>query len=306
MIRQAALLFTAVTLLFQSNACDVCGGANPSNSMGFMPGNTYHFIGMRSIYKRYCSQHISLVTGNSTFSTEYFLSTEITGKYQLSKRWQLVGVLPYSFAAQEQASGSTQQNGIGDASIFTFYTPHLRVDSVGNILAQLNVGGGLKLPTGNYARNAHETSNIYPGSGAADVTVSLNYLHQVKKTGFQLEASNTYRFSNSAGYQFGNALSISGNFFVKITAQNTVWRPFVGVQFNSFGKDRINGKINSESVNNGYYIGGKVGVNYIRSNWFISLYGEIPAYQNIGNNTVKQQERLSLSINYLILKKKKK
>lgn len=300
------VLTVTVVLALQGAACDVCGGANPSSSMGFMPGNAYHFIGLRSNYKRYCSQHISLVTGNSTFSTEYFSSMEITGKYQLSTRWQVVGTLPYSFAAQKQLGSITQQNGIGDASALVLYTPLLRLDSLGNISTQLNVGGGLKLPTGKYARDAHETSNMYPGSGAVAITIAANYLHQFKKQGIQLEASNTYRFENSAGYQFGNALAFSGNYFVKLTHRSSTWRPFVGIQINAFGKDRINGSINSESVNNGRYIGGKLGVNYIHSNWFVSLFGELPIYQNLGGNTVKQQEQVSLSIHYLIQKKTQK
>ena len=59
-------------------------------------------------------------------------------------------------------------------------------------------------------------------------------------------------------------------------------------------------------MNNGKIISEKIGLNIIRTNWFLSLYGQLPIYQNLGSGTVQQKELVSISLNYLISKKLKK
>jgi hypothetical protein len=78
------------------------------------------------------------------------------------------------------------------------------------------------------------------------------------------------------------------------------------VQANQFSKDRIDGKIVSESVNHGFTLNGKIGLNYVQSNWFFSVSGQLPIIQSLGDGDVNQKEAVQVSINYLISKKSKK
>ena len=299
-------LTVGVYLHFISWACDVCGGVSASGMNGFTPSNDFHFIGIRSTYRRYYSHSESLLTGVSTNSTEYFLQTELIGKFQLSNRWQLIGAIPYSFAFQNEGEIRTMNRGMADLGIQSFYTPLIQKDSNGIIHRQLNIGFGLKIPTGKYAESAHAMSNMYPGTGAFNFTLSANYIFQSGKNGGQIEASNSYSLQNKYGYQYGNSSSIGGTIFRMFKFSKTTFRPFVGFQASLILKDRIHGYTSSESMNNGEIISGKIGLTAIRSNWFLSLYGQLPIYQNLGNGSVQQKELVSISINYLISKKYKK
>lgn len=304
-MKNIILTSVGVFLIFQLFACDVCGGVNTSGGMGFAPTNDFHFIGIRSNYRRFNSQGHSILTGK-TNSTEYFFLTDIVGKFQLSKRWQLMGILPYSFVTQNENSSRTTQAGIGDISLLAFFSPIIQVDSTGKLKSQLNAGVGVKTPTGDYATDAHTMSNMYPGTGAYDLTISMNYLWQKEKFGFQFEASETYRFENNYGFQYGNILNLGLNYFRVLSKNSKLFRPFVGVQANQFSKDRINGKIVSESVNHGFTLNGKIGLNYVQSNWFFAVSGQLPIIQSLGDGDVNQKEAVQVSINYLISKKYKK
>ena len=305
MLKYVALTI-GVYLHFATVACDVCGGVSASGMNGFTPTNDFHFIGIRSTYRRYCSHSESLLTGVSTNSTEYFLQSDLMGKFQLSNRWQIIGTLPYSYAIQIESGSKTIQSGIGDIGLQSFYTPIIQKDTNGIINQQLNIGFGIKSPTGNYAESAHTMSNMYPGTGAFNFTLSANYIFQSGKNGGQIEASNSYSLQNKYGYKYGNSSSIGGTIFRMFKFSKTTFRPFVGFQASLILKDRIHGYTTNESMNNGEIISGKIGLNIIRSNWFLSLYGQLPIYQNLGSGTVQQKELVSISLNYLISKKLKK
>ena len=305
MLKYVALTI-GVYLHFATVACDVCGGVSASGMNGFTPTNDFHFIGIRSTYRRYCSHSESLLTGVSTNSTEYFLQSDLMGKFQLSNRWQIIGTLPYSYAIQIESGSKTIQSGIGDIGLQSFYTPIIQKDTNGIINQQLNIGFGIKSPTGNYSESAHTMSNMYPGTGAFNFTLSANYIFQSGKNGGQIEASNSYSLQNKYGYKYGNSSSIGGTIFRMFKFSKTTFRPFVGFQASLILKDRIHGYTTNESMNNGEIISGKIGLNIIRANWFLSLYGQLPIYQNLGSGSVQQKELVSISLNYLISKKHKK
>ncbi len=286
-------------------ACDVCGGVSANSTIGFAPTNDFHYFGIRSNYRRFHSQTESMITGTMN-SDEYFFQSELMGKFQVSQRWQIIGVIPYSYVSQKENSVKTRKSGLGDLALLSFYSPFISKDSSGFIRQQLNIGFGIKFPTGSFAESAHTMSNMYPGTGAFDFTLSANYFKQTRKNGVQIEASHTVRLENKYAYQYGSISNLSGNFFHVFKAKASIFRPFVGIQGTYFGKDCIDRIIVSESVNHGLSVGGKIGLNYVKSNWFVSLSTQIPIYQNLGNGAVHQKEAVQLSINYLISKKSKK
>jgi len=304
MQKSIALLY-GVLAIVNVYACDVCGGVSANSTIGFAPTNDFHYFGIRSNYRRFYSHSESMITGTMN-STEYFFQSDLVGKFQLSNRWQFIGIIPYSYVSQIENGTKSSKSGLGDLSLMSFYSPLIAKDSSGFIRQQLNVGLGLKCPTGNYAESAHTMSNMYPGTGAFDIILGANYFTQTRKNGFQLEGLQTFRLENKYGYQYGSISTLSGNYFRVIKASSSVFRPFVGFQASYFGKDCIDRIIVTESVNHGLAVSGKIGLNYVKSNWFFSVSTQLPIYQNLGNGAVQQKESVQLSINYLISKKSKK
>jgi hypothetical protein len=304
-MQKSIALLCGVLAIVNVYACDVCGGVSANSTIGFAPTNDFHYFGIRSNYRRFYSHSESMITGTMN-STEYFFQSDLVGKFQLSNRWQLIGIIPYSYVSQIENGTKSSKSGLGDISLMSFYSPLIAKDSAGFIRQQLNVGLGLKCPTGNYAESAHTMSNMYPGTGAFDIILGANYFTQTRKNGFQLEGLQTFRLENKYGYQYGSISTLSGNYFRVIKASRSVFRPFVGFQASYFGKDCIDRIIVTESVNHGLAVSGKIGLNYVKSNWFFSVSTQLPIYQNLGNGAVQQKESVQLSINYLISKQSKK
>lgn len=288
-----------------SYACDVCGGIAPPGTIGFTPGNNYHFIGVRTNFRHYASQEVSQFDGSVRNSQEYFLQGELTARMALSTRFHIITSLPYSAARQTAQNGHSGMNGLGDFSLGGIFSPIQTLDPNGEQVHQMNVGGTIKFPTGKYALNAHSMSNLYPGTGSFDAQLLFSHLFNLKRIGWQSELSYSFRTENKYGYRYGN--SFSGNFhqYINLSGEKLILRLFIGLGCSSFGKDRLNGSPVDESVNDGWQIGLRMGVNVVVSNWFLSGHAHIPVAQELGDGSVKQKESIQLSIIYLIQRKKR-
>jgi hypothetical protein len=78
----------------KSFACDICGGASNSLSLGFLPNNNVHFIGFRSSFKNFESKDLHTQRFKSK---ESFISNELYGKYKISNKFQAFAFVPYAF-----------------------------------------------------------------------------------------------------------------------------------------------------------------------------------------------------------------
>lgn len=291
-------LSMVLLLAINSNACEVCGGTNPPITIGYLPSNTNHFIGIRNTFRHYNSTE-QLIASQVEY-TDYFNSIEIVGKYQLSKKWQLNALIPYSIVTQKNETNLLSKQGLGDISLLSNFLPYVKKDSTGAFQNIFTIGLGFKTPTGAFSSNVHETSNMYPGTGAFDVISSISYFHSFNKYAYQIEASNAYRLENVVGYQFGNSLTLNAQLFKKIKLKKQLFQPMIGFNFLLNGKDRIHGKINTESYNDGFVLNGKIGLTWLASKWMISANLQQPIIQNIGNKLVEQKELCQLAIYYLI------
>src|SRR5690606_13886351 len=105
----------------------------------------------------------------------------------------------------EEESAETLNHGFGDVGSMLRYRLLKQPDSA-RFPMQLQVGAGVKLPTG---RHKVEPSEIWlpgmmPGTGSLDYNVSLNFTIRHQSWGINLESTYFINGVNKARYKFGN------------------------------------------------------------------------------------------------------
>lgn len=303
-------LIIGIGLTFWSSysfSCDICGCASSSFSMGMLPNSKYHLIGLRYGLRSFESQDLHALD-HRIQSREIFTTTELFGRYQLSKKIQLLAVLPYVHNTKIDDLKSIYMNGVGDVTFMGNYVFVDQTDSLKKKLKQSGtVGIGVKLPTGKSFQLGFNEINMLPGTGSLDYLFNINYAIQVKTIGFQNETSLTIKTANKSNYRFGNALNSSQLLFYRwVVNEKLKIVPQIGVNYTWNGTDVKNGKQSEDTFNGGYVLNAQGNLFILMRNWIFSTQIYIPAYQHVNQGYVNQKGAVRLSINYNIKTNEKK
>lgn len=214
-LRVLPLLFLAGNIQ-QAAACDVCGCAVSSQSLGLLPQFSKHFIGVQYQYASSESNHPSLFEGKpNEQSSQTYTTTQLWGRYQIAKRVQLFGFLPYIHNVNKEATQTTASTGIGDATLMANLSVPLPDRKKGTQL--LLAGAGIKLPTGTYTGigNAERNGipNVQTGTGSWDFLANVNYTRKNEKWGYNVDMSYLLTTANNEQYKFGNRLNTAAMAF---------------------------------------------------------------------------------------------
>lgn len=293
------LLLCVATL--SAHACEVCGCSSGPNTIGLLPGNGYHFIGFRSQFRNTLSQHPDVFGIPGKKSMELFITNMLIGRYQLNKRIQILGFIPFSNNSQIIETTTTRSNGLGDVSVIGNYLLINKIDSVKSLY--LFVSTGIKTPTGKYNRNLKQINTLSNGSGSWDIPFGLNLNLKKRKWSFVFENNFVLKSRNSSGYKFGNALINNFSTVYKVGYSKVEFLPMLGASFQSFFKDSRLGVSDIVSLNHGNLLSASFGCGFLFQKWLIQLQGGVPIYQNLGDGAVHQKITAQFSISYLIEKK---
>ncbi|MGV3630214.1 MAG: hypothetical protein ACO1O6_03370 [Bacteroidota bacterium] len=296
--------FCLLCTLATSYACDICGCAASSFSMGLLPNSQHHFLGLRTTFRYFESTQLHDVTTNR-LSNEFFSSTDLFGRYKLNRRVQLLAFVPYVYNMKSDSLGTVSVKGLGDVTAMANFVFIHNTDSLTKKFKQSGtIGLGVKAPTGNFFRPGFTEINMLPGSGAFDFILSLNYAVQYRSFGLQHETSFTHKTENKYLYKFGDAISITQLFFYRWNVtENFKLIPQAGVNFVHNWKDRKNGSLSEDTFNGGNVLSAQLNVFALYKNWGVSPQILIPVSQQLNGGYVKQKLMFRLSINYFINKK---
>jgi hypothetical protein len=293
-----------------AHACDVCGCAASSFSLGLLPSSNHHFIGLRSGFRTFTTTHPPLFGVQDPPSSQLFVTTELYGRWKISRKFQLLGMVPYVQNQEQSAEKSLNIRGLGDITILVNFVFVQTTDSLTRHWKQVGtVGLGVKSPTGKFDRtnaaNAIDDPligrNMYPGTGAFDFIANLNYSLQRSSWGYLTESSFSYKSANKSEYQFGHALSTTHLAFYRWNInENLKFLPQAGFNYNHNLSDRIAGKPTDLSYNGGTLLNAQLSIALIYKNWAFTATGQIPLYQQLGNGYVEQKTAFRFGINYFI------
>lgn len=228
------LLFTSAQT---ARACDACGCGVGSYQFGILPQQAKNFVGIR--YQMKTDQTAPM---HGSASKEVFRSTEIWGRFYPLKRVQVLALLPYNFNRQETEDKVTQVQGLGDGLVLVNYNLLNNTDSLyQKVKHNLFVGGGLKLPTGNYT-NKTESGDLNPnlqlGSGSLDLVANAMYTVRYDKIGLNTNLTYKYNTVNKNDFRFGNKFGAGTVLFSVLKVKEMAIMPNAGFSTEITSKDQ--------------------------------------------------------------------
>lgn len=285
------MLFCIVA--FPVAACDVCGCSGSNQYIGILPQFYKHFLGLQYQYRTFSSEHIPFRAGDDPeHSTEQYQTVQLTGRYYLSRRVQLLAFVPYHFNRKDEDGVITHSNGVGDASVLANVSILATKDSSSSFQHQLLAGGGLKLPTGHHDALASMGNdglpNMQPGTGSWDFLANINYT--VRRGGFGANADVTYTqtTANHESYKYGNRLSAGITGFYWWQRKEVRLLPQAGVRYNYAAMDWDNyrkGWIND--VSGGHQLFAAIGAQAYYQSWGVQLMYYHPLEQHYAGGLVE-------------------
>lgn len=233
-----------VMLLFSipTFACDTCGcfmGITPYDNVssfgifyryrsynGYFGQNQQFFPSRSSFFPP--ANQTSLTSGepNGTYGDyEIYRTTEIRGRYFLSKRIEFNAVIPYLSNSQKYDNQNATIFGLGDINIYSGY--HL-INKVNQKVwnQRLIVGAGIKFATGKHQFKATDGSAydmpFQPGTGTTDAFVYANYTLGFKSYGLSINGSYKLNGQNSEKESLANSTTNFLSIFKQMSLSKSV------------------------------------------------------------------------------------
>ena len=281
--------------------CDTCGCGSSGGSMGYGTGMNNNFIGVRYIHQEYKSR--SGIFNDSPWIEEDFNTLQAWGNIALTKRAVLNVIVPYQFHHRDLPDGTAQDiSGIGDINILALYnlispTP----DSIISIKPEhyLQIGGGLKLPTGKYKKENNEGSinpSFQLGNGSLDYIAAINYGFSYRNWGISSFINYAIKTENTNHYKFGNQLNYGLNAFKTYYLSDIALTPIIGLSGENY---ETNQEFNLDVANTkGHVLLGKLSLEATYKKYALGLIAMLPVQQHLNNNKVELKSRTSVYLNF--------
>jgi hypothetical protein len=226
-------------------ACDICGCGAGNNYIGILPDFYKHIVGVRYRYNQ-LRTHIGADGGNTYLTTsEKFNIAELWGGWTINGKYRVMFTLPYSFNEKINRGLVQKKNGLSDISLAGYYQV---LNSKGAVLSDkllvqsLWIGGGIKLPTGEYnpadKSNTNQTTNLFQlGTASVDYSLTAMYDIRLQDAGLNLSASCKFNTTNKYHYSYGNKYNLSAQFYYKVKLGQVTLAPNTGLQYERAAKD---------------------------------------------------------------------
>ena len=288
----------------KSVACDLCGCGNGGSFWGIMPQSHKSFVGLRYGYRSYNS-HINSV---NLQTQEDFWKTELWARIYPIKKVQLLAFIPYNFNKQTILKTGKQldEQGLGDASVLVNYNLiNTLTDTIPRKFHHnLLIGGGVKLPTGNYQYDYLSDAevanpNFQLGTGSTDFTANLFYTLRYKKWGLNYDFSYKMNTQNSNEYRFGNRINsnISAIRFINI-GSDLMLIPNVGIAYENSALDVDSGIKNNRT--GGEALLGSFGLETYYKKISTGINYQSPMAQNLSNGELQANSRINIHFTIMI------
>lgn len=287
-------------------ACNVCGCSASNQYLGILPQYNNNFIGLQYQYRSLDSDHPGLRPDDPKLpSTEYYNTFQLLGRYNLGKRVQLFGFLPYHSNLQVENGTRTVTSGVGDASVLA-NVAIIKADTSQKKRFQqsLLIGGGVKMPTGKYSgvteMDKQGLSNTQPGTGSWDFVMDANYTIRHKKTGINLDAAYTLTTANEYNYKYGNRLNVGllGFYWwqknkIKLLPQAGFRYEYTLHDYDNYSRRWLNDQTG------GSMLFASAGVQLYYGQWSLQCMYHVPIAQQFAQGNVTAINRLETGIFFL-------
>ncbi|HWB27549.1 MAG TPA: hypothetical protein VG738_18865 [Chitinophagaceae bacterium] len=264
-------------------ACPFCGCGGSNVYMGLMPEFRRAFMGVRYNYSQF---HTSLFNDPSQFSTNYYNSIELWGGINITKKFQVLGFVPYYSNKQVDDDGVATPHGLGDITVLGQYQLFHKttLNRKKNVVQQgLWVGGGLKVATGSFNPDLNNPDisvadiNAELGTGSTDFIVDGMYNIRIENVGVNVSASYKINTVNSQHYKYGNKFSSNLIAYYRLGAKKLGISPNAGFGYENIERSLLNSKMvqyTSGNVSNAI-----IGIEFTLRTIDIGINGQLPVTQ---------------------------
>jgi hypothetical protein len=227
-------------------------------------------------------------------------------EYGLVDRVSVLFMFPYTTRERETTVTNTETNspevitfsgnGLGDIVILGKY--EIITPSILSPLA-LALGGGAKLPTGNFEQEKEGTRlsiDLQPGTGATDLLLWGHIMYAFPSISLSFNANFLYRYAgvNLDSYRYGDEFITSVNSSYAIAE-------FIAVNLQLKGRiahrDYWNGRFLPST--GGTYFDLTPGLIYYEGSLAIKVFLQVPFYRNLQGIQLAVNEMLGTEISYI-------
>lgn len=276
--------------------CDACGCSASGGGMGFSSMINQNFVGVRYFYQSYSSR--DGIFNDSKWIDENFNTVQLWARIPVFKNFQVSALVPYHFHNRELSTGEQTINGLGDVTVLGLYTVYQTKKDSTVLVHTLQVGAGVKAPTGKYDAENRQSVNpsFQVGTGSWDYMLAAEYVIRHKSLGLNTMLNYTFKTENDKYYQFGDQFNYAGTFFYTLESDKVTFVPQIGIAGEVYATNR---QYNEDVPNTkGDILLGKLGLEAGAGNFSFGINGMLPISQNLTGGRVEANYRWSVNLNY--------
>lgn len=303
-MKKLLLLSTLIAYMNNAAACGVCACSASNQYLGILPNSKSSFVGMQYQLREFKSSHDAMEGMQPETSRDFYHTAQLWGRYNPFGNVQLFAFVPYVYNERYEDAGYSRTTGLGDVTVLANYRI-LGANCTGKEWQHhLLAGGGIKLPTGKYDRQAitynEGLPNIQPGTASYDFIVNTNYTLQHNNTGVNADVSYVITTPNRDKYKFGNRLSAGLLAFHNISARQLKLIPQAGARFEHAETDYSNYYYSIKNTySGGNQLFASVGLQAFRNNIGAQAMFHIPLAQHYVGDMVTGKYKTELGIYFL-------
>ena len=305
-MKKLAFIICILAFALNVKACDICGCGVGSNYIGILPEFSKHIMGLRYRYST-LQTHIG-ADGATTYLTtrENYQTAELWAGWNIGSRFRVMATLPYSFNERINQGQHNTKNGLGDISLngyFQAVNSRKTISHSRMLVQSLWLGGGIKLPTGQYdpadkSTGAENTNLFQLGTGSVDFNLGFMYDVRLQDAGINVAGSYQFNTANKYHYEYGNKYRGNVQAYYKFRLHNKlVLAPNAGLLYEHAQTDMDN-KL-SVDISGGNVFAATAGLELSYKRIGIGGNFQSPLSQNLAHGIIKAGNRAMVHVSFL-------
>ena len=279
--------------------CDACGCSASGGSMGFGSMLNNNFVGLRYLKQSYTSR--DGIFANSPWIDENFNTIQAWARVPLTEKIQISALVPYHFNERQLTAGTENIEGLGDITVMALYTVFETKKDSTFFTHKINVGGGVKLPTGKFkeANNLGSVNQSFQlGTGSWDFPIVSEYVIKHKNLGLNTTLNYIFKTENSKNYQYGDQFNYAGTFFYLFDLKSVQIVPQAGLAGEVYQTNQQHGLDLPNTA--GDILFSKFGIEAGKDKFSVGINAMLPINQNLSSGNMEANYRWSINLNYTL------
>ena len=238
---------------------------------------------------------------------ERFQIIDLWGKFFVSPKLQVALNIPFEYNDYKlNGKLDTELRGMGDISALGFYQVHNTVmDSVNTWRQRLTVGGGVKLPTGNFKAMKDDElidADMQLGTGSLDFMILTSYMIRYQKLGLKTLLSYKFNGQNNINYSFANGTNVTTALFYQLkVGKNIALLPEAGLYYEAAERDTKGGEVVLNTGGEAMF--GTYGVKLVKMPFVLEFNYQQKVSESLNDVQKPNNDRFIIGLSYNIASK---